>query len=106
MSRKPKLYFAHIDPEGRVSATLSTWFIIAGAVVWLTTIYVEFRSVSPRLDKLAEQVDANRDAIMRAGLFDHRISMTPYTPPPYPAPAPQKPVLPPTNTSVPYRDNP
>lgn len=61
---------AHIDPDGKVSATWRTWCILGGALVWCTMLYSEFRGVSQTVSALSIEVQAHREILIKQGFLD------------------------------------
>jgi len=60
---------AEIDPEGRVVATWRTWFLIAGAIVWLTMTYVKLDMAITQVDSIAKDAQETREALIKAGIL-------------------------------------
>jgi len=60
---------AEIDPEGRVVATWRTWFLIGGAIVWLTMTYVKLDAVVTLAGQTATDQQVTREALIKAGIL-------------------------------------
>lgn len=75
--------WARIDPEGNVSATWRTWFLIGGAIVWATMFYVKVDSLPAKIDAVSIKSDAisievqvHREILIKAGLLPIGASVT------------------------------
>lgn len=60
---------ARIDPEGNITATGRTWFMLAGVVVWLTMTYVELHHAAEQVNTLTMEVRLHREALIKAGIL-------------------------------------
>lgn len=68
---------AEIDPEGRIVATWRTWFLIGGAVVWLTMTYVKLDAAISQVEQIAVDAQVTREALIKAGILGPLVSRHP-----------------------------
>lgn len=67
---KAPIAWARIDPEGNVSATWRTWFLIAGAIVWATMFYVKMDGLPAQVSAIAIEQQLHREVLIKAGLLN------------------------------------
>lgn len=62
--------WARIDPDGNVSATWRTWFLIGGAIVWATMFYVKMDGIPAQVSAIAVEQQLHREVLIKAGLLN------------------------------------
>ncbi len=71
-AQKPpvRMAWARIDPEGNVTATWRTWFLIGGAIVWATMFYVKMDNIPSQVSAIAVEQQLHREVLIKAGLLN------------------------------------
>lgn len=60
---------AHLDPDGQVTASWSTWAMIAGLIVYMTFMYVDLRTAVVTAQTNAAEIKVHREALIKSGIL-------------------------------------
>lgn len=60
---------AHLDPDGQVTASWSTWAMIAGLIVYMTFMYVDLRAAVVTSQMNAAEIKVHREALIKNGIL-------------------------------------